>query len=56
MFLTTPLPFILNSYWFYLLFTGLHKFLEGRRAIYRQRKADAAAADLLAESRQHKQR
>ena len=46
-FLTTPLPFILNSYWFYLLFTGLHKFLEGRRAIYRQRKADAAAADLL---------
>ena len=25
-FFLTPLPFILNSYWFYLLFTGVIKF------------------------------
>ena len=27
---TTPLPFMLNSYWFYLLFNGVIKFLSKR--------------------------
>lgn len=30
-FFLTPLPFILNSYWFYLLFTGVVKFLTKKK-------------------------
>ena len=30
--LLTPLPFILNSYWFFLLIGGVLKFLEKRKA------------------------
>lgn len=30
-FFLTPLPFILNSYWFYLLFTGVVRFLTKSR-------------------------
>lgn len=36
---TTPLPFALNSYWFYLLFTGVVKFLSKRAAAGRKAKA-----------------
>ena len=36
-FFLTPLPFILNSYWFYLLFTGVVKFLNKKYLTPQQR-------------------
>ena len=51
-FFTTPLPFILNSYWFYLLFNSVIRFLEGKRRLSDQRRAEAIAAEIaLSESR-----
>jgi len=37
-FFLTPLPFILNSYWFYLLFTGVVKFLNKKNLTPEQRE------------------
>ena len=61
-FVTTPLPFVLNSYWFYLLVAGLSRVLERQKQVAAQQKADAAAAELQkaeserqkAESRKHR--
>ena len=62
MFVTTPLPFVLNSYWFYLLVVGLNRVYERQKQVAAQQKADAAAAELhkaeserqKAESRKHR--
>jgi len=51
MFVTTPLPFILNSYWFYLLVAGLSRFFEKKSQAAAQQRADAAAAELLRKHR-----
>ena len=55
MFVTTPLPFVLNSYWFYLLVVGLNRVYERQKQVAAQQKADAAAAELhKAESERQK--
>ena len=43
-FFLTPLPFILNSYWFYLLFTGVIKFLNKKNLTPAQREKLRKAA------------
>ena len=37
-FFTTPLPFMLNSYWFYLLFVGIVKFLNKKNLTTEQQR------------------
>lgn len=37
-FFLTPLPFMLNSYWFYLLFTSVIKFLNKKHLTPQQRE------------------
>jgi len=51
MFVTTPLPFVLNSYWFYLLVTALSRFFVKKNRLAAQQKADAIAAELLRKHR-----
>ena len=48
---TTPLPFALNSYWFYLLVSALHRFLDRKEMVAAQQRADAAAAELMRKHR-----
>ena len=43
-FFLTPLPFILNSYWFYLLFSGVLKFLYKKNMTPQQRERLRKAA------------